>query len=411
MLLARKGFRVLLVDRVRFPRDTLSTHLLHPRGLSYLNRWGLAGRLLATGMPTWDRHSATMQGISISGAPTKEMIENRLASAHGWTAEETREATVIRYSAPRRMVLDQLLVDAAREAGATVREGFTVQDLWWQDGRVAGIWGRNRRGPRIQERATVVVGADGRHSLVASIVKPREYRHRPDCTYCYYSYWSDVDTSGLVYPGVFVRDRVGVGSAYTHDGLVCLFVFGPREQFTQFRRDIDGNVHRTLDYVAPELAERIRAGRRVHRYLGTADQAGRFRTPHGPGWALVGDAGCHQDQVTGNAMGYAFRDAEYLSEAIAAGLSGRADLDSELLRYEQRRNADTFDFYDHVGRIAECKPIAPAGLRLFRALRDSQADQDAYFAVQGNTLPVSQFYAPDNLARIVGRSAEGGDDR
>ena len=51
MLLARQGYRVLLLDRARFPSDTVSTHLIHAPGVAALDRWGLLDRLVATGCP------------------------------------------------------------------------------------------------------------------------------------------------------------------------------------------------------------------------------------------------------------------------------------------------------------------------------------------------------------------------
>ena len=103
MLLARKGYRVLVVDRATFPSDTLSTHLVHPPGVAALQRWGLLDRLVATGCPPIDTYAFDFGPFTISGAPG--------------TGE-----TPVAYG-PRRTVLDKLLVDAASEAGAEVRRG------------------------------------------------------------------------------------------------------------------------------------------------------------------------------------------------------------------------------------------------------------------------------------------------
>src|ERR1700736_4709445 len=88
MLLARQGLRVLLVDKAEFPSDVISTHTLQPRGCSYLNRWGLLDRLLELDTPSWTTHTAVMHGTVLSGAPTRTMLRQRLATAHGWRAEE-----------------------------------------------------------------------------------------------------------------------------------------------------------------------------------------------------------------------------------------------------------------------------------------------------------------------------------
>src|SRR3954451_119478 len=109
MLLARKGYRVLVVDRATFPSDTISTHLVHPPGVAALRRWGLLEQLKATGCPPIDTYSFNFGPFTISGAPG--------------TADSP-----VAYG-PRRTVLDKLLVDAASEAGAEVREGFTVSGV------------------------------------------------------------------------------------------------------------------------------------------------------------------------------------------------------------------------------------------------------------------------------------------
>src|SRR5688500_3493576 len=101
MLLARKGYRVLLVDRATFPSDTISTHLVHPPGLAALRRWGLLDAMVATGCPPIPAYAFDLGHLVISGSPNMD-------------------GEPVAY-APRRTVLDRLLVDAAAAAGAEVR--------------------------------------------------------------------------------------------------------------------------------------------------------------------------------------------------------------------------------------------------------------------------------------------------
>ena len=150
LLLARRGYKVLVVDRATFPSDTVSTHLVHPPGAAALKRWGLLDRLIATGCPPIDTYAFDFGPLTIEGAPG--------------TADSP-----FAYG-PRRTVLDKLLVDAASEAGAEVREAFTVEDIVMDDNRVVGIRGHAKDGRSVTEYAKVVVGADGRYSRVADAV-------------------------------------------------------------------------------------------------------------------------------------------------------------------------------------------------------------------------------------------------
>ena len=150
MLLSRKGYRVLVVDRATFPSDTVSTHVVQPLAVAALARWGLLDRLVATGCPPIHTYTYDFGPFTIAGAPGTENFP-------------------VAYC-PRRTILDKLLVDAAAEAGAEIREGFTVEEILIEDGRVAGIKGHSKGGTAVTERAKVVIGADGRHSLVAEAV-------------------------------------------------------------------------------------------------------------------------------------------------------------------------------------------------------------------------------------------------
>src|SRR5262249_62304837 len=69
MLLARRGWRVLLVDRATFPSDTVSTHLMHAPAVAALARWGLLDRVVATGCPPIRSYSFDFGAITISGTP------------------------------------------------------------------------------------------------------------------------------------------------------------------------------------------------------------------------------------------------------------------------------------------------------------------------------------------------------
>ncbi len=211
MLLAREGHRVLLVDKATFPSDTMSTHLVHPPGIAALKHWGLLDELVASGCPPVSTYSFDFGPLTITGSP------------------RPIDGVALAYC-PRRTVLDKLLVDAAAEAGVDVREGFTVDEILTADGRVEGIRGHEAGGPRVTERARVVVGADGRHSLVAKAVQPESYNERRSHMAMYYAYWSGLPTDGFD-TTIRVENRRGWSATPTHDDLTVVPFGWPVEEF------------------------------------------------------------------------------------------------------------------------------------------------------------------------------------
>jgi flavin-dependent dehydrogenase len=127
--------------------------------------------------------------------------------------------------APRRTILDTILVQAAARAGAEVRPAFTVDGVLTDGGRVAGIRGHARGGAALTERARLVMGADGRRSRVARAVTAPAYRARPTLTCAYYTYWSDVPVEEEI-EGYFLPRRV-ILVFPTNDGQVCVSSSGP----------------------------------------------------------------------------------------------------------------------------------------------------------------------------------------
>jgi 2-polyprenyl-6-methoxyphenol hydroxylase-like FAD-dependent oxidoreductase len=335
MLLARKGHRVLLLDKARFPSDTMSTHLVHPPGLASLARWGLLERLAATGCPPVDGYSFDFGPLTISGTPLP--IDG---IRHGY--------------GPRRTVLDQMLVEAAVEAGAELREGFTVDEILAHDGAVTGIRGHESGGATVTERARAVIGADGRRSIVANTVQPEEYDQRRSHLAMYYAYWSDLPSSGFE-TVVRTDDRRGWACLPTDDDLTVLPFGWPVEEFKTNRKDIEGNFFATMA-LAPGFAERVRSARRESRFIGSADLPGYIRKPFGPGWALVGDAAYHKSPITAMGITDAFRDAELVAEALDVAFSGRRSYEEAMRDYQQTRDHEALPVYEFTDDFAQLRP-------------------------------------------------------
>jgi len=379
MMLARKGLRVLAVDRASFPSDTLSTHQMQVPASARLARWGLLDKVIASGAPPARRIRFDQPGVAFTGnSPALDGVDAV-------------------YS-PRRIVLDDILVDAARQAGAEVRENVIVDDLSIVDGRVTGIRCTTKGGTRCTEQARIVVGADGKNSLVARTVGARTYRERPPRTMACYTYWSGVPVEG---GEIYGRPGRGFGLWPTNDGLVLTYIAWPVAEFDRFRADIEGNALATLD-LAGDLGARVRAGKREERFRTTPDLPNALRVPYGPGWALAGDAGLIMDPLTGQGIGHAFRDADLLSDAIEAGLGGRMRLDRALAGYQRARDRQTRPMYDLTVDLARLAPLPPEARALFKVLAERPAEADRFLAVLAGTVPVGQFFNPVHLGRLVG---------
>jgi 2-polyprenyl-6-methoxyphenol hydroxylase-like FAD-dependent oxidoreductase len=378
MLLARAGIRVLAVDRAKFPSDTLSTHQVQVPGVARLNRWGLLDRLSAAGTPPTRR---------VRFDPGHVVLDGRFPSYDG----------VDTLYSPRRTLLDSILIDAARAAGAEVREGFSVEELVWVQGRVAGIRGHERGGRPTIETARLVVGADGKRSMVAAAAAAHRYRQRPTSTLACYTYWSGVPTAG---GELYQRPGRAVAAFPTNDDLTMIYVAAPLTEFDTFRTDVEGHYLKTLD-MCGDLGDRVREGERAERFRTTPDLPNTFRLPYGPGWALVGDAGLVMDPITAQGIGNALREAELLAEAIAAGLDSRP-LDAALADYQRRRDAALGPMYDFTIDLAAFNPPRLADQHLLASLHGRPAEIDRFLGVFAGATPIKEYRSPRNALRLLG---------
>jgi 2-polyprenyl-6-methoxyphenol hydroxylase-like FAD-dependent oxidoreductase len=379
MLLARRGFKVLLLDRATFPSDTISTHILWPHGAEVLARWGLLQRLADTGVPPICRRMTFDVGPFALQGTVPDANDGRGGFC------------------PRRTALDGILVNAAAEAGVDIREGFTVDELLVTDGAVVGVRGHGRGARPIEERARVVVGADGVNSFVAQAVRAPEYDVRPVAACGYYSYYSGVVQDDIE---LYVREHCAFGGAPTNDGLHLVMVNWPASDFATVRADVDGHVSRALE-AAPDFAARVRSGSREEKWYGTAGVAGYFRKSYGRGWALVGDASYNKDPITAQGISDAFIDAVGLVEALSAGLSGNGTFEDLLAAHERARNERVRPMYEFTTRLAALEPPPPELRALFGALRGNQDATNAFLSAITGAIPLPDFMSKENIGRIM----------
>jgi flavin-dependent dehydrogenase len=306
MLLARKGWRVLVVDRGGYGTDTVSTHALMRGGVLQLHRWGLLPRLQQAGTPPI-REASFHYG--------DEAVTVAIGSSNGVDA----------LYAPRRSLLDRVLVDAAREAGATVWHGHTLVGLTTRsDGRICGGIVRDANGNAVQIEADLVVGADGIYSNVAGLAGAETLRDARHTTAAVYGYFAGVELTGYHW---WYRPGLGVGAIPTNGGRHCVFVAMSPEALRNGLRRADRRAifNEAVSAAAPQLAALIAGAEPDEPLSMFAGRKGFLRQACGPGWALVGDAGYFKDPITAHGISDALRDAELLANAAAAGnLAGYA---------------------------------------------------------------------------------------
>jgi flavin-dependent dehydrogenase len=384
MLLARKGHKVLLVDRATFPSDTISTHVMHPPGVAALKRWGLLDDLLASGCPPIDTYSFDFGPFTIAGSPGTP--DNALSYC------------------PRRTVLDKLLVDAAAAAGAEVRDGFTVEEVVREDGKITGIRGHSKDGATVTEHARVVIGADGRHSTVAEAVKPEQYNEKPDILCGYYSYWSGLDVQGRF--ETYIRDKRGWAAAPTNDGLTLVVGGWPISELNANKSDVEGNYLKMFEQ-DPPFAERIRAAKQEARVVGT-HVPNYFRKPYGDGWALVGDAAYNKDFITAQGISDAFLGAEQISNALDESFSGARSFDEAMGEVQSARDNHVVPIYEFTCMLASLEPPPPEMQQVLGAVAQSQEAMDGFCRVTAGVTSPAEFFSEENIGRIfAGASAPG----
>lgn len=386
MLLARDGFKVLLLDRASFPSDSpLSTHLVHPPGIRRLRDWGLLDQLHASGCPPIREYGLRYGPVDLM-APLPPDDDVDVAYA------------------PRRIVLDQILVEAAVTAGAQLRERVSVQQLLTDaDGTVTGVRGQVSGGGRFTERARIVVGADGSRSRVARIVGAPAYRTRPTLLRSWWTYWD-----GLAVDNVPTwRERHRYGFAWpTNDGLTLVGVAWRTGEFAKLPPDPHAACLDALEGLAPDFAARVRGATRAGRWM-TGSVPNFFRRSSGPGWALVGDAGYSRDPCTASGITEALRGAEYLADALREGLSGRRPIGEALIAYERRRNAASLPYYEYTCDFATLEPYPADVLSLIDAATRSPRHASGLVGLFGQTTSPVDFFSSENLRPLLVDGARG----
>ncbi|GAA2611872.1 NAD(P)/FAD-dependent oxidoreductase [Dactylosporangium fulvum] len=381
LLLARRGYRVLLLDRASLPSDTLSTHYIHPNGLALLARWGLLDALMATGCPRIERISHQVGDVWLEAkAPVVDGVDFTCA--------------------PRRQVLDAVLADAAVAAGAELRDACEVVDVTFDKGRPVGVTYRTRAGGRDTVAAELIVGADGMRSTVAERVGAPIEIEDQRLTCIYYTYWTGIGADFELYeqPGRLV------GALPTHNDQTLVCAYFPSAEFAKVREHALDSYLDNIRATAPGLFDRVAAGTRTERLRGTNNQRNFFRQACGPGWVLVGDAGHHKDSITARGITDAFEQAAMLADCVGDGLHDEARLREGLRRFAEQRIARFNPLY-RMALLAGTLDVSPYRLAVLRFLSTRPDLVERYFAVGAGIIESEQLFNRQLFAEMSAHRA------
>jgi flavin-dependent dehydrogenase len=349
--LAQQGRSVLLVDRDLFPSDTISTHGVGFNGVESMRRLGVLERIEAAGFRRIYRHRAWVDDICVEGPA---------GPPGGYSLT------------PRRIVLDQVLQDRAAECGAELMTRARVDGLLREGGTVTGASIRVIGGEKVDVRARIVIGADGKQSQVAEWVGAQKYDERPVGRPVYYGYFHGVTPlESTAIEMFFESDRIGFCFPMRPDEhLLCIeaqpaeFETIRKDPITWFRA-----AYRTL----PGMEQRTRDAVIDGRLLGMRSVENFFRKPYGAGWALTGDAAYVKDPCTGYGIGDALLQSFMLAKALGAWLDG-ADWEATMTAYTESRDMALRPFFEQTVASTSARDEPYRQLNPLRAALISQHD-------------------------------------
>jgi 2-polyprenyl-6-methoxyphenol hydroxylase-like FAD-dependent oxidoreductase len=356
LLLARAGARVALVERGRRGSDTVSTHGLMRAGVLQLSRWGLLDRLVAAGTPPISR--------TLFHYPDADPVQVSIRPSPGVAA----------LYAPRRTVLDRILVDAAEEAGAHVFHQTAVTTLLHSsDRRVQGVDAHDHRGSRLRLDAALTVGADGLRSLVAQQVGASMLRQGRTASAVLYRYVHGLASAGYEW-------AYGEGSAAgllpTNDGATCVFVGTTPARMRQLRRSGSERAFTTLlEAAAPALVDRVLGSSGWTSLRGWGGIPGHVRQSWGRGWALVGDAGYFKDPITTHGMSDGLRDAELLADRVLEAIGGAVREEVALGAYQATRERLSRQLFAATEEVAGYRWDLARARELLRSVSSAMSDE------------------------------------
>lgn len=390
--LARSGLSVAVVDRAEFPSDAHSTHIFQVDGVGALARLGVLDRVLASGAPWLAR-------VDVRMGPTRMVAEIPTAPSDPGPG-----------LCVRRVVLDQILVEAAQEAGAEVRTNTRVVGLLGRNGRVTGVRvisnGDGGREERLE--ATLVVGADGAGSTVGRLVGARRYNQVVNQRFGYWGYYQGANWSP---PATLVYHRWDnelVIACPADGGRYLAIVLLPTEELGAFRADPEANFASHVNACVPAGAA-IAQARRTDRLRAMVTYPAFFRESAGPGWVLVGDAGHVTDPTPGQGISDALRQVERLAPAIGAGLEGPKSLDRVMAGWWKWRDKDAAEMHWFATDLGAAGPLASPVAEAMARLSTRPKAAAAMVDVFNHRMAPSKVLTPPRIMAASGRLLRRGE--
>jgi len=349
--LARRGRKVIVLDAGTFPSDTLSTHVIFPTCVAELDALGALEPLLASGSPTHPHVLINHGGVDVH-----------------W---DYTEVDGFNYGmCPRRTVLDNILVETARKAGAEIREATKITGVEWKGGRVSAVTWSDRKGNTGTIDTKLLIGADGRRSTVAELVGAgTPYRRNENGRGLVFMYVDDPHPADSIERKTLMQWRVGdtLGMYFpTCDNGGLILFMPPREQVAAFDQGLVHWNERLEQY--PLLKARIAGGAPRTKLRKAADPFSYFRRSSGPGWALVGDAGHFKDPVIAQGVRDAIYYGRRLGMTASAALDNPTWLDRRLYDWELERDRDCIVSYHFALRLSLTHPVSPVEMEMWKTL-------------------------------------------
>ena len=376
--MARAGARVLVLDRAHFPRTKPCAEYLSPQASRVLSEMGALDAVEAAG-------AAHLDGMIVR-APNGATLRGHFVAQHGYSAFRNRGLAL------RRVLLDAILLDCARAAGADVREGTRVVGVNRDDdGRVIGVEVLERNSSPQSVRARLVIGADGLRSVVANRLRlshTSRWWPKRIALVAHYENFGDITDWGEMH---VERDVGYVGLAAVGNGLTNVAMVVPASYGREIAAGRTAFFQKWLR-ARPQLAPRVKNARRVTGVLGTGPFASHARRAWAPGAALVGDAADFFDPFTGEGIYSALRGGEILAPFAlrAIGAESVASADRELRAYDRARTAEFRGKWMVEKLINAAVGFAPAMNYFARTLEARKDMADLLVGVTGDFVPASE---------------------